>query len=193
MNDLERFEPMTGQDVAQLIGMAAAVDSRMPQPDPHMLGMWLAAMSRVPLAAGRQAVLDWYRSERFRETRESITPADIAGWWRDRRRHMDAEEARRAQAPLDPELIRTGIDRVFAALAERRAISAGLDPETAIDVADSEAQSRRLMRSVPCPWPPCRAAETKPCVGPKGVPLRNEQVHDGRRQAVLNSATISHP
>jgi hypothetical protein len=186
---LEAWEPMTAQECAQLIGVAAAADNRVPQPSPEMLKVWWAILRRVPAEAGLQAIADWYGSERYRESRESITPADIAGWWRDRRRHA---EERREAPPVDVELIRSGVDRVFAALAARKALAAGLDAETAVDVADSEAQSRRLMRSVPCPWEPCRAPVTRPCVGPRGVPLSGDQVHDLRRQSALDTAASSH-
>lgn len=174
---------MSAQECAQVIGLAAATDPRIPQPSHEMVRVWWAILRRVPYEAAQEALADWYGSERYRETRESISPADIAGWWRDRRRHA---ETQREAPPLDPELIRSGVDRVFAALAEKRALAAGVDPETAVDVADSEAQSRRLVRSVVCPWPPCRADVGKPCVGPKGLPLRGDAVHDSRRQLAID-------
>lgn len=178
----EDLEPMTAQECAQVIGMAAATDPRIPQPSQEMLRVWYAILRRVPYEAAQHALADWYGSERHRVTRESIAPSDIAGWWRDQRRHV---EQHREVPPVNLELIRSGVDRVFAALAEKRAIAAGLDRETAVDVADSEAQSRRLMRSVRCPWPDCRADAGKPCTSTRG-PLSLDRVHDSRRQLALD-------
>ena len=188
MNDLEVQEPMSAQECAQLLGMAAAVDPKVAGADPIVLRVWFAELRRVPFRVAQEAVLDWYRSERYRETRDSVSPADIVGWWRDRRRH--AEESREL-LPVVPERIRSGIDRVFAALAERKALAAGLDPETAVDVADSEAQSRRLMQSVRCPWEPCAAQPGRPCTGSKGLPLSRGAVHDSRKLVALDEAGFS--
>ncbi|GAB3471790.1 zinc finger domain-containing protein [Actinophytocola sediminis] len=92
----------------------------------------------------------------------------------------------------DLERITAGVDRVVAVLARRRAIAAGMDPGTAVDVADSEAQERRLVRSVPCPWGPCRAQVGRPCTRLGGVPLRGDRVHDLRKQAALGAGSFSH-
>lgn len=150
MNELalrEDLVPMTAQECAQVIGLAAATDPRIPQPSPEMLTVWYGILKRVPYEAAEHALADWYGSERYRETRDSISPADIAGWWRDRRRHVEAD---RVTPPFDAERIRRGVDLVAAACA----VAKGLDP----DVADGEVSWRRQVLAEPCPWEPCHAS-----------------------------------
>lgn len=154
--DVESWEPMTSQECAQVIGLAAAADNRIPQPSEEMLAVWYAILRRVPYEAAHHALAEWYGSERYRETRDSISPADIAGWWRDRRRHA---EAHREVPEFDAERVHRGVDLAVAALARRKAISAGLDPDDAADVAEGEAAWRRRVQAERCEW--CRAESGK--------------------------------
>jgi hypothetical protein len=184
------WEPMSAQECGQVIGLASAIDNRIPQPSAEMLTVWYAVLRRVPYEAAEHALTEWYASERYRETRDSISPADIAGWWRDRRRHAEVD---RPAEPFDAERIHRGVDLAFAELARRKAIRSGVDPDTAMDVADSEAQSRRLLRSVRCPWEPCQAGLGRPCTRHGGVELAGDRVHDSRRQLVRHGGVSSPP
>ncbi|HEU5475676.1 MAG TPA: hypothetical protein VFV67_33975 [Actinophytocola sp.] len=185
MNELDRLEPMTAQQCAQVLGMAAATDQRMPQPDEVVLRMWWAMLQRVPFWAAQQAIVEWYRSERYRETRDSISPADIAGWWRDRRRHEQLAEARRPAGEFDPDRIHRGVDAVVAALAS----SKGLDP----DAAEGEAGWRRAVLAEPCEWQPCGARPGAPCTGPGGRPLVKRLAHECREVRARKAAGVSTP
>lgn len=169
---MDTWEPMSAQECAQLIGIAAATDPRIPQPSPEMLRVWYAILARVPYEAGQLAVAEWYGSERYQETRESISPADIRGWWRDRRRHA---EANRPRPQFDADRVHRGVDLVLAALAEAK----GLDP----DSAEGETAWRRLVLSVSCEWEACRAAAGSLCTGPGGKPLTRRLAHDCREVA----------
>lgn len=63
---------------------------------------------------------------------------------------------------FDADLIHDGVDRVFAAIAEAKAVKSGVDPLDAADVAEGETAVRRLVLSVRCPH--CKAATNRPCV-----------------------------
>ena len=66
--------------------------------------------------------------------------------------------------PFSPDRIRAGVDRCVAALAEAKARRQGVDPYDAMDAAEAEAGSRRLIRSKRCRH--CRATPDRPCVNP---------------------------
>lgn len=181
---------MIAVEVAQLLAAVKILDQRMIEPDEDgfVLRLWGSALERIPFGVAQDAVGQWYQSERYRETRETITPADIVGWWRDRRRH-EAED--RPRVSFDPVRIRSGIDEVVAALAERRAVRAGVDPEEAMDEAGSRAAERRLVQSVVCPWAPCSAVVGAPCVDRRGRSLRQAVAHGSRVELALGASGIS--
>jgi hypothetical protein len=176
---VESWVPMDAQQCAQVIGLAAAADPRIPQPSEEMLRVWFAILQRVPYEAAHHALAEWYGSERYRETRDSISPADIAGWWRDRRRHA---EQHRERPEFDAERVHRGVDLAFAELARKKAIGSGLDPDDAADLAEGETAWRRQVLAVRCEW--CRAAPGMPCMsGPGGRPLVKRLAHDSREVA----------
>ncbi|ALG07638.1 hypothetical protein [Kibdelosporangium phytohabitans] len=181
---------MTIEEAAQLLVMAKVLDSRFVEPDDDgfVLRLWSRALEDVPMSAAETALGEYYRSARYRESRDSIMPADIVQWYRDQRRYPPAT---RQRPEFNPERIHAGVDRVFAALAARKAIGAGEDPDLAQDIADGETARRRLMHAVRCEWPPCRAGEGKPCTGPRGLPLSGGRVHDVREQAALAASGSS--
>lgn len=174
---------MTREEVAQLLAAASTVDPRMSQPGELVLRMWTGMLENIPMQAAEQAL--WHH---YRHSRETIRPADIVEWHRERRRH---EPERRERPPFDPDKIHAGVDRAIAALAERKAIAAGTDPGEAADIAEGEAGARRMVLSVPCTWPPCKAAVGSPCVGPDGSPLKKAAAHECREKAAL-AATDSY-
>jgi hypothetical protein len=159
-------------EVSQLLAAAGAVDPKAPQPGELVLRIWTAMLVDIPMAAAERAVVDWYRTNR-----ETIQPADIVNWYRDRRRY---EMEQRELPPADPEVITAGVDRAISALAQRKAIRAGEDPGAALEVAEGDAGARRSLRSVACPH--CRARPGQPCTGPRGEPLTKTVAHDSRVQ-----------
>lgn len=163
---------MNRAEVSQLLAAAGAVDPKAPQPGELVLRIWTSMLADIPMAAAERAVVAWYRANR-----ETIQPADIVNWYRDRRRY---EMEQRELPPADPEVITAGVDRAIAALAQRKAIKAGEDPSAALEIAEGDAGARRLLRSVACPH--CRARPGQPCTGPRGVPLTKTEVHDSRAQ-----------
>ncbi|MBP2331261.1 hypothetical protein JOF56_011646 [Kibdelosporangium banguiense] len=173
---------MTIEEAAQLLVMAKVLDSRFVEPDDggFVLRLWSRSLEDVPMAAAEEALGEYYRSARYRETRDSIMPADIVQWYRDRKRYPPAK---RGKPVALPDEIHAGVDRVLAALAERKAITAGEDPATAADIAEGETARRRLVQSVACTWPPCKASVGSPCVGPRGVPLSRGRAHEAREAA----------
>jgi hypothetical protein len=174
---------MNRQEVTQLLGAAAAVDQYAPQPDELVLRIWTSMLADIPMKAADQALMFHYRA-----TSTTITPADIAGYYRDRRRNPPVVERRE----VDPQLIRDGVDRVMTAWAQAKAISSGADPEDAALVAESNVAARRTWRSVPCPVESCRAAEGAPCTS-MGKPLKKSPCHPRRLEAAFNATTISSP
>lgn len=169
-------------EVGRLLTAAKVLDPRMPEPDEHgfVLRLWTIALEDVPFTPAERALMEYYRSALYRERRDPISPADIVQWHKDRRRYA-AEE--RERLPADPDVIHAGIDRVVAALAERKAIGAGEDPDTAAELAEGEAGARRLVRSKPCTH--CGALAGMPCTGPNGKPLTKTEAHDVRVRAAM--------
>lgn len=169
-------------EVGRLLTAAKILDPKMPEPDEQgfVLKLWTRSLHDVPAAVAEEAMTEYYRSARYRETREPISPADIVQWHRDRRRYAQDP---RDRPDFNPERIHSGVDRAIAALAGRKALEAGTDPAEAADVAEGEAGVRRLVRSVPCPYPPCGAGVGQPCVGPGGKQLTKTPAHPGRMDA----------
>ncbi|PXY20343.1 hypothetical protein BAY59_31390 [Prauserella coralliicola] len=165
---------MTREEVAQLLAAAATIDPRAPQPGELVLRIWTGMLADVPMKAAERALWAHYR-----QTRETIQPADIVNWWREQRRHAPEE---RERPPFDPELIHRGVDRVMAALAARK----GLE----LEAAESEAGARRLLRSVECPH--CKASIGQPCVSYDGRPLTKRPAHPAREDAALAASADLH-
>lgn len=178
-------------EVGQVLAMAITLDPKMPEPDVDgfMRRLWTAALHDVPAELGQRAVVEYYRSDRYAQTRETISPADIVQWSNGHRRPTERERSgenaatkrSRPRLPADPELIHAGVDRVIAALRQRRAIAAGEEPEMAVAIAEGEAVVRRDYRSRRCGH--CQALEGQPCVDHRGRPLTKSAAHDARIQA----------
>lgn len=166
---------MNRQEVTELLASAAAVDQYAPQPGELVLRIWESLLADIPAEAAEKALVAHYR-----ETSKTITPADIAGWFRNRRRY--ASPTRKAP-PADPETIRTGVDRVFTALAAKKAISAAERTGTEVDLVEVEqaveadVAARRSVRSVPCRH--CHAPAFEPCTS-NGRPLTKSPAHPVR-------------
>jgi hypothetical protein len=167
-------------ETARLLTAAKVLDSRFVEPDDggFVIRLWHRSLDDVPMEAAEEALRDYYRSSQYRETRDSISPADIVQWWRDRRRYAAVD---RDRPPVDPATITAGVDRAVAELAATKAIRAGEDPGTALEIAEGDAGARRALRSVACPH--CRARPGEPCTGPRGTPLVKTEAHDSRIQA----------
>lgn len=179
---------MNRQEVTQLLGAASAVDQYAPQPDELVLRIWTSMLADIPMKAAEQALVAHYRA-----TKDTITPADIAGWYRDRRRYAPVE---RVSPPADPEVIRNGVDRVFTALAARKALAAAERDGGEVDLGEielaveSDVAARRSWRSVPCPIETCRAAAGSPCTT-NGKPMRKSPCHPKRIEAAFAAASSS--
>lgn len=167
-------------EVGELLTAANALDRKMPKPDEtgFVLRLWSKALSDVPVDAGEEALQEYYRSARYRETRAPISPADIVQWHKDRRRYQHEID----RTPVNPDQIHAGVDRVFEELAKRKAIAAGEDPDMAGDVADGETAVRRDYRADRCDH--CGASSGTPCVDHRGRPLTKSPAHDCRMRAV---------
>lgn len=169
-------------EVGRLLTAAKVLDPKMPEPDEHgfVLRLWTNALHDVPFEPAEKALTEYYRSSLYRESRDPISPADIVGWWRDRRRYAAVD---RDRPPVNPEAIAAGVDHAMAELAARKAIRAGEDPSTALEIAEGDAGARRALRSVACPH--CRARPGQPCTGPRGNALTKTEAHDSRIQAAM--------
>lgn len=173
---------MNREEVTQLLAAAATVDPYAPQPGELVLRVWTGMLEQVPMHAAESALWAHYR-----HSTETIKPADIVERWREQRR---LEPEQRARPSFDPDRIHAGVDRVMAALAERKAIDRGADPSDASDVGQGEAGARRLVLSVSCPV--CSAREGERCVVPAtGRQLRQRLAHPGREQEASGRAGVS--
>ncbi|GAA3890389.1 hypothetical protein GCM10022243_64110 [Saccharothrix violaceirubra] len=172
---------MNRSEVATLLGAAAAVDPKVPQPDPDVLDMWAAILDDVPADIAAEAV-----REHYRRRVETVMPADVVEHWRIVRRDT-AERRHRGELTaharrLDDRglrAIRDGVTRVTAALAVTR----GVDPEH----AEAEADVRRAWLAVTCPY--CRAQPGTRCAGPGGRPLTKTTAHPARLDAAFAAMT----
>ncbi|MEA5367753.1 hypothetical protein VA596_50040 [Amycolatopsis sp., V23-08] len=179
---------MNRQEVTQLLGAASAVDQYAPQPDELVLRIWTSMLADIPMAAAEQALMAHYRA-----TKDTITPADIAGWYRDRRRYAPPEHV---SPPADPEVIRNGIDRVFTALAAKKALGAAERSGGEVDLAElelaveSDVAARRAWRGVPCPVESCRAGVGQRCTS-NGRPLTKSPCHPARMDAAFAAQASS--
>ncbi|MEV5537437.1 replicative helicase loader/inhibitor [Saccharopolyspora shandongensis] len=175
---------MNRSETAAILGVISAIDPKVPAPDEDVLDLWAGLLDDVPAGTAGEAVRAYYRSERYAQTRESISPGDLVGHWR-RKRREDAERRHNAQLrahhrrrPLDDRqlcTIRNGVDQVAATLA----ISKGADPEH----AEADAHARRAVLAVPCPY--CKARPGDQCLGPGGRPLTRQPAHPSRLDAAF--------
>jgi hypothetical protein len=151
---------MTRDEVIELLQIAASYDRRTigetdvtAWEDAAIRGRWTAQQAQEAIkrhyATSSAYLMPGHVTEALRALRQ--LPASAA----DQRRALPRPK-------MDPELLRNGVDRVFAALAGRKAIRNGVDPEDAADVAEGEAGARRQIRSVVCPH--CKAGVGQPCV-----------------------------
>lgn len=173
---------MTRDELAVLMGVASGVDRYFPAADDDVLDAWFELLADIPAAAAREAFRYHYRG-----SSETITPHDIANFWRARRQHPPVGAGARQNA----EQIHAGVDRALAALAERMALDAGEDAETAQAIAEGETAVRRSFRSVACPH--CQAEVGRPCVTPKGQPLTKSPAHPARMTAAQVEARGTKP
>lgn len=192
-------------EVGQLLAMAITLDQRMPEPDEDgfMRRLWATMLHDVPRELGQRALVEYYRGDRYAQTRESITPADIVQWSLPRQKpegaggpagglvvHDAEKRAPRKALEVDPQRIRDGYDRVIAEWQGRKAIRRGDDPEFAMDIAQGEVAARRAFLSRPCSH--CGAAEGSPCVSPAtGMRLTKSPAHDARLRAAEVAAAAS--
>ncbi|WP_018682206.1 zinc finger domain-containing protein [Actinokineospora enzanensis] len=171
---------MNDVEVGRLLTVVKMLDQRAPRPDEAgmLRKLWAELLARVPFEAAQQAVRAWYGSDRYRETRETITPADIAGWWRDRRRDPVVE--RRAITAS----ARSAADAATRGMALWAHLRTGLDSEA----AECEVEARRSLLSVRCPWGPCRAGVGERCRDGRGRALTRTrgEVHPSRRALALD-------
>lgn len=167
-------------EAGRMLLMAISLDPKMPQPDDagFIRRVWGKALHDVPADAGKAAVVAYYRSDHYAQTRETISPADIVQWWNARRRPTESERAgvpatsRRAlpAPPPDPDRIMAGVALCRSTLA----VAKGVKP----DVAEGDAAATRLLRSVTCPH--CHAQPGERCTGLHGAPLTKTEAHPSR-------------
>lgn len=176
---------MNVNEAGRVLLMAISLDPKMPQPDEagFIRGVWAAALHDIPIEAAQNAVLAYYRSDGYAQSRETIAPADIVQWWNNRRRPTERERlgvpvsSQRAlpAPPADPDRIMAGVSMVRASLS----IKKGIDP----DIAQGEADAAQRLRSKRCTH--CGAAERQPCTTVRGEPLTKTLVHDARERAAM--------
>lgn len=175
-------------EVGRLLTAAKVLDPKMPEPDDQgfVLKLWTRSLHDVPAKVADEALTEYYRSARYRETREPISPADIVQWHKDRRRY---QQEQRDRPTFDPDRIHAGVDKVLAAFAERKAITAGADPTEVEGVGEGEAGARRIVHSVRCPHPTCHADVGQRCTGSGGRPLTKTLAHPARVTAAYGHTT----
>ncbi|SER95786.1 hypothetical protein SAMN05216188_11883 [Lentzea xinjiangensis] len=171
---------MTRDELAVLMGVASGVDRYFPAADDDVLDAWYELLADIPAAAAREAFRHHYRG-----TSETITPYDIANYWRARRQQPPVG----AGAVRNDAQIQAGVDRALAALVERKALKSGEDLNTAQAIAEGETAVRRLYRSVPCPV--CQAEPSRPCVTWKGQPLTKSPAHPARIEAAQAGVRVT--
>lgn len=184
---------MTIEEITQVLAVAAAVDSRAPQPHPDVLRVWQALLADVPVQAAERAV-----QEHYRRSRETITPADIVDAWKAQRaRERDLEVARELRPVAPPEVGERGMLRAVGELAAAKALRAGRsadEAEDAREIAEGELGARRLWSRVRCPH--CAAAPKSRCSRPgaRGVRVERSTPHPSRVAAAMEvSVTESRP
>lgn len=176
---------MNSVEAGRMLAIIATIDPKLPQPDDagFMRRLWADMLDHVPADAAERAVHSYYQSERYLQHRNTISPADIVQWWNARRRPNERErDADRNRPEFDATRIHNGVHGVVAAIAERKAITAGTDAADARAASEAAATERSRLLVVPCPR--CRAAVGEPCIGPNG-PLRKSPCHPSRRDAAL--------
>lgn len=158
---------MNESETGRFLAMVATLDPKMPKADAQgfMRKVWTRQLADVPFEAADRAMQAYYSGERYLNHREVISPADVVQWWNARRRPNEREltgtSPQRAlpRPALDPELIRTGVDRVLTALIG-----------TKVEDAPQRVAQRRTARSVSCPY--CDAPAGSACVR-----ARSEEAH----------------
>ena len=170
-------------EVGRLLTAAKILDSKMPEPDEQglVLQLWVSSLHDIPNAVAEEAMTEYYRSARYRESRDPLSPADIVQFYRDRRRYTTDP---RDRVEFNADRIHAGVDKAIAALAGRKAIAAGADAAEAADEAEGESALRRAIRSVTCPY--CHADAGMPCVGSNGQPLMKTPAHPARMDAAVS-------
>lgn len=151
---------MTEDEVLELLQIACEYDHRTIGRTDMMAWLDAATRGRWTAEAAQEAVREHYaRSTSF------VMPGHVTELLRaERRQPPDYAQQQKAlpRPRRDPEVIRAGIDRVFAALAAKQAIRDGSDPGEAAEIAQGEAGARRQIRSIACPY--CKAPIGRPCV-----------------------------
>lgn len=174
MNDIE---------VSELLAKVSALDPYAPAGDERVLKIWTATLHDIPAAFAVQVLVNHYRN-----TRETIAPADIVGAYRrqrqdagDRRIAVEAREARKAIAAAqhDPDPAAKAMRTLAAAKAVRR----GMNPQQAMREATDSVAARRELLAQPCPH--CLAQPGIACSRPtrKGGRTPLADVHPSRRNA----------
>lgn len=184
---------MNTEEITHVLAVASAVDSRAPQPHPHVLSVWAGLLDDVPVRAAERAV-----REHYRRSRETITPADIVEAWKSWRADESAkrtaleERAARERAVARPEIGERGMLRLVGELAAAKALRAGgsvEEAEEARETAEGELGARRLWSRVPCPWckAPVKARCTRP--GERGSTVERTTPHHARVEAAMSPST----
>lgn len=173
-------------EVGRLLTAAKVLDPKMPQPDSEgfVLRLWTQALHDIPAHAAQAALQEYYRSARYRETRDPISPADIVQRYRDQRRYTSDE---REPPPIVPERIHAGVQQVIAALAEKKAHTHGQEPQEAVTSAQAKNAQRRTYLSRNCQH--CGAAPGHACTDHRGHPLKKSPAHDCRVRAIQDPLT----
>lgn len=167
---------MNAQEVAQLLGYASTLDTKISADSVMQVRAWTGLLADVPAPIAKAAV-----DAHYTQSTDTIMPADILGYWRDHkreqaeRRHNAEVKALTAAPATAPEIT----------LAERFAIEQAHRKGTDPDIAAAEATAHRLVLTVPCPY--CKARPHQRCTGYGGRPLK-ALAHPSRLDA-LHQAT----
>ncbi|MGH7743959.1 MAG: zinc finger domain-containing protein [Candidatus Dormibacteria bacterium] len=160
---------MNETETGRFLTMVITLDPKMPQPDTQgfMRKLWARQLAEVPFEAADRAMQAYYRSDRYVQNREPISPGDVVQWWNARRRPNDRErrggESRvLPRASFDLNQLHAGVDRCITALAESKAVKDGADIADAADIAEGDAAARRSVLAVACPH--CKASSGLSCM-----------------------------
>ncbi len=170
---------MKRTEIAAMFEQLSRIDPKVrANPDRDAIDAWHTILDDVPLEAAQEAVRDYYRSEKYQRSHDTITPGDIYGHYRTGRReqlereHSAAVAADRAAIENPPVAFRS----LAAEFAAQKATAAGDDPSE----ARRDAESRQRVLAVPCPHPACRAGRGQQCTSFTGRPLQRGAGHPSR-------------
>lgn len=164
---------MNAREVAQLLGYASTLDTKISADSEMQVRAWAGLLADVPANAGKAAI-----DAHYAQSTDTIMPADILGHWRNLKR----EQAERRHNAEVKALNAAPITAPVMTLAERFAIEQAHRKGTDPDIAAAEATAHRAVLAVACPY--CKARPNQRCTSYGGQPLTATIAHPSRLDAI---------